>query len=152
MLKRTLRTTSEGVCVIASESQYIANKGLGAPGRLAQTMLIAMTAPASASTVKFGPVAIPVGSWITAIRTSTPVAISGSPTSVSLNIGTTDGGSEIMAASDLKAAQNSSATIVAAFDLVGNNVGNIYPQLVTVGGTAMTGVINLFFTVHSPIV
>lgn len=133
---------------MASESQFIL--GDGAPGaafgncRFTETLLVPFTIAAN-GTLSTGPIPI-APSWITGVRIETPVAISGTPTSCLLRLGITAAGQEIVADVDAKAQGHIAATIVTAFDAVGNAAGNLFAQLVTAGGTSPAGTINLLVT------
>lgn len=87
-------------------------------------------------------------SWVTSVGTSTPTAISGTPTSCNVRVGITDTGQEVVADVDLKAQQNSTATIVASFARYANTASNLFVQVTTSGGTSSAGTIYVAVTIH----
>lgn len=96
------------------------------------------------TTVK-GPLTVPPGSWLEAIAIETPVAITGTPTSCLVSVGTTDGGVDIVAAVDCKAQAHVASTIVAAFDKYRGlaTLNQLFIQVVTSGGTSSAGNIDV---------
>lgn len=121
---------------MASEDQFI-QAGHGAGSRSSTTNAVTLTV-AGATTVA-GTIAVPDGSWLDAVKIDTPTAISGSPTSCLVRVGTTLHGQQIVADVDAKAAGKIAATIVAAFDTINGLTGNptIFVEVTTIGaGTA----------------
>jgi hypothetical protein len=134
---------------MATESQYIAGSR-GAGSRLPIKNNLALVVNGN-STVS-GTFAVPSGSWISSFALETPLTISGTPTSCLVSIGTTLAGADIVAAVDCKSQGHIAATIVAAFDKIAGFVGfnTIYVQVVTSGGTASAGTINVLMDIAAP--
>lgn len=127
---------------MATEDQYMQSK-YGVGSRTSMTQLSTMVV-AGNTTVK-GPIVVPTGSWLEAISIDTATAISGTPTSCLVSVGTTDGGVDIVAAVDAKAQGHIAGTIVAAFDKYRGlaTLNTLFIQVVTSGGTASAGNIDV---------
>lgn len=99
-----------------------------------------------------GPITVPPGSWLAAVDIETPVAISGTPTSCLVSVGTTAAGVDIVAAVDCKSQAHVLATIVAAFDKIAGlaTLNTLYIQVVTTGGTSSAGTINVNVAYSAP--
>jgi len=79
---------------------------------------------------------IPIGSFITSIKTIRAAAITGSPTSVNLTVGTSAGDDTYVEAVDVKAAGVTEHLIVVNTTVTANA---IYARLATTGGTTPGG-------------
>ena len=95
---------------------------------------------------------VPASSYLESVAIETPTAITGSPTSCLVSVGTTDAGVDIVAAVDCKSQAHVAATIVAAFDKILGlaTLNTIYVQVVTSGGTASAGTINVLVSFSPP--
>lgn len=132
----------------ATEDQFLnALRGIGSRLRSAQVMPLTMVAGATVS----GSVSLPVGSWIQAVKFETPTAISGSPTNINCRVGTAAAGQEVVADTDAKAQGHITATMVAAFDVVGNNASAVFGQCAAVGGTNPAGTVNVVVDYSAPV-
>jgi hypothetical protein len=127
---------------MATEAKFI-NELKGVNSRLVSRVNSALVV-AGNTTVK-GPITVPPGSYLTNVDIETPTAITGTPTSCLVSVGTTDGGVDIVAAVDCKTQAHVAATIVAAFDKILGlaTLNTLYIQVVTTGGTASAGTINV---------
>lgn len=136
---------------MASEDAFLNSQKRGIGSRLLSRAYASTTVNGN-TTVKAS-ITIPDGSWLEAISIETPVAISGTPTSCLVRVGTTDGGVDIVAAVDAKAQGHIAATIVAAFDKVGGLVGftTLFIQCITSGGTSSAGAINIGASYGAPV-
>lgn len=135
---------------MASEQQFLqAKQGIGS--RPLAKQLISLTV-AGTGTVS-GSCAIPAGSWLSTILIETNTAISGVPTTCNVRIGTTAAGQDIVADVDCKGAADLTATVVAALDRINGlaNVTTLFAQVVTTGGTAPAGVINVTIAYNPPV-
>lgn len=105
------------------------------------------------NTTVAGTCPIPAGSWLSTIVTETNTAISGTPTSCLLTIGTTLAGADVVASVDVKGAADLTNTIVAALDRINAlaNITTLYAQVVTSGGTASAGTINVTIAYNPPV-
>lgn len=135
---------------MATEQAYMA-AGAGVGSRFASDQLSALVV-AGNTTVK-GPITVPQGSWLKSISIETPTAISGTPTTCNVSVGTTDGGVDIVAAVDCKAAADVAATIVTAFDKINGLAAltTLFIQVTTAGGTASAGTINVLVSYAAPV-
>lgn len=135
---------------MATENAYINNQR-GTGSRTSSTQLSTLVVSGN-STVK-GPVTVPPGSWLEAISIDTPVAISGTPTTCNVSVGTTDGGVDIVAAVDCKGQAHVASTIVAAFDKYRGlaTLNQLFIQVVTSGGTASAGNIDVRVAYACPV-
>lgn len=136
---------------MATENSFLNNQLRGSGSRLL-TRNYAVSTVNGNTTVK-SQIVVPDGSWLEAISIETPTAITGTPTSCLVRVGTTDGGVDIVAAVDSKAQGHIAATIVAAFDKVGGLVGlpTLFIQCITSGGTSSAGPINVGCTFAAPV-
>lgn len=136
---------------MATENKFLNDQLRGIGSRLSSSGL-ASPVVAGNSTVKFQ-IIVPDGSWLDAVSIETPTAISGSPTSSLVRLGTTDGGVDIVAAVDAKSQGHIASTIVAAFDKIGGLVGFtiLFGQVITSGGTASAGTINVRASYAAPV-
>lgn len=136
--------------VIASENQFIqAKSGIGS--RNLSKQLISLVV--NGNTTVSGTCAVPPGSWLSTIVSETNTAITGTPTSCLLTIGTTAAGVDIVASVDVKGAADLTNTIVAAFDRINGlaNISTIFATLVTSGGTASAGTVNVTIAYDPPV-
>jgi hypothetical protein len=80
-------------------------------------------------------------------------AISGSPTSANVAVGSTSGGSDIVAAINAASQGHIAATIAAGFDKVNGLAANgtVFAQVVTAGGTSPAGTINVLVDFAAPV-
>jgi len=138
---------------MATEDQYLeSRRGAGTPARAACTKLVTLTVSGN-STVKDTSVTLPAGSYFRSVQIETPTAISGTPTSCNVRVGTADTGQQIVADVDAKAQGHIAATIVAALDKIGGFSASdtqIFCQVVTSGGTSSAGTINLLIGYDAP--
>lgn len=105
------------------------------------------------TTVKDSTITLPAGSYFRAVTVDTPTAISGSPTSCNVAVGTTDGGTDIMANTDCKAQGHTTGTIVAALDKVGGFTSaiQVFIQVATAGGSSSAGTIRVLIDYDAPV-
>lgn len=121
----------------------------GASGRMFASQFITLTMVAGATTK--GSVSIPTGATGLSVGYANGTAFTGSPTNINLTIGSTDGGAEIMAALDVKAAGNSAGTFVAANSaLVITPPSTVYAQIAAVGGTNPAGTVQVRVSYYLP--
>lgn len=125
------------------------NAERGADSRLTSTVLVPLTMVAGAAVAVTRE--IPPGSWIIGIKLETPTAFTGSPTAINLRIGTASTGQQVVADVDVKAQGHISATVVAAFDVAGNNAASLFLALAASGGTAPAGTCNALITYAAPV-
>ncbi len=133
---------------MATEQQYILSGNGARPGA---TQLSALVVNGN-TTVK-GPIVVPANSWLKAIAIETPTAISGTPTTCNVTIGTTDGGTDIMAAADAHTQGHIAGVIAATFDKVSGVtalLNTLYIQVTTAGGTSSAGTINVLVSYDPP--
>ena len=133
---------------MATEDSYIqAGHGVGSRGSARQLSVLTVS---GANTVK-GPITVPAGSWLNAIAIETPSAISGTPTNCNVTVGTTDGGTDIVAAVDCKAQGHVAATIATGFDKVGGlaTTNTLFIQVASTG-TSPAGTINVLVSYDAP--
>lgn len=136
---------------MATENSFLTNQLRGVGSRLSASQVSAFTV--NGNTTISQTLSVPDGSWIDAVSIETPAAISGTPTTCNVRLGSAAAGQQIVADVDGKAAGHIAATIVAAFDKIGGFVGlnTVYIQLVTAGGTAAAGTINVRVAYSSPV-
>lgn len=136
---------------MATENKFFNDQLRGVGSRLSSSN-IASPAVNGNTTVK-AQIVIPDSSWLSAIDIETPTAISGTPTSCLVRVGTTDGGVDIVAAVDAKAQGHIAATIVTAFDKIGGMAGltTLFIQVITSGGTSSAGTINIRAAYSAPV-
>jgi|GEM_PF-4374194 len=135
---------------MATENSFLNNARRGIGSRLNSTQLIALTVNGDGTVTGSAPV--PAGSWLKSVAIETPVAISGSPTSANVSVGSTSGGSDIVAAINAASQGHIAATIPAAFDKVNGlaAIGTVFAQVVTAGGTSPAGTINVLVDFAAP--
>lgn len=135
---------------MATETAYALAQGSAAGARFNASQNSALTV--NGNTTVTGPIALPKGCILHAVAIETPVAISGTPTTCNVSVGTTSGGVDIVAAVDCKAQAHVAATIVAAFDKILGlaAIDTIFIQVVTAGGTASAGTINVLVSYSPP--
>ena len=135
---------------MATENSFLNNARRGIGSRLNSTLLIAL-AVAGDGTVS-GSAPVPAGSWLKSVSIETPTAISGSPTSANVTVGSTSGGSDIVAAVNAASQGHIAATITAGFDKVNGLAANgtVFAQVVTAGGTSPAGNINVLVDYAAP--
>lgn len=136
---------------MATENSFLNNARRGQGSRLnsTQTIALAVSGDGTAS----GSCALPAGSWLKGVAIETPVAISGAPTSANVQVGSTSGGSDIVAAVNAASQGHIAATIATGFDKVNGlaSVAAIFAQVVTSGGTAPSGTINVLVDYAAPV-
>jgi hypothetical protein len=105
------------------------------------------------NTVKDSTITLPAGSLFRAVTLDTPTAISGSPSSCNVRVGTTDTGQEVVADVDAKAQGHITGTIVAGLDKVGGftSATQLFAQVTTSGGTGSAGTIRLLVDYDAPV-
>jgi len=132
---------------MATEQQYIVG-GNGARTSASQVCTLVVNGN---TTVK-GQIVVPANSWLKSIAVETPVAITGTPASCNVNIGTTDGGTDIMAATAAGSQGHVAGTLTAAFDKILGlaSLTTLYVQVVTAGGTSSAGTINVLVSYDPP--
>jgi len=127
---------------MSTEAKYqLTRQGVGTPAMNVVSKLVTFTV-AGTGTLSDASVTLPAGSVFHSVTLDTPVAISGTPTTCNLRVGTAAAGQQIVADVDAKGQGHISTTIVAALDKVGGFSASdtpIYLQLVTTGGTAPAG-------------
>lgn len=136
---------------MATEGKF-ANESLrGVGSRLISKQVSVLTI--AGNTTVTGPITVPPGSYLDSITIETPVVISGTPTSCLVTIGTTAAGVDIVASVDCKAAAHVAATIVTAFDKILGlaTLNQLFIQVVTAGGTASAGTINVVVNFAAPV-
>ena len=77
----------------------------------------------------------------------------GTPTTCNVTIGTTDGGTDIMAAADAHTQGHIAGVIAATFDKVSGVtalLNTLYIQVTTAGGTSSAGTINVLVSYDPP--
>lgn len=93
----------------------------------------------------------PLGSRVTAMKSLTPVAITGAPTNINLTVGKTAGGAEYVASVDKKAANAADTlTLVAAADYASWPAQAIFAQIAAVGGTNPAGTVSVEIDYSAP--
>lgn len=135
---------------MATETKYTSNReggDISARRRYAQVTALTMAAGATTS----GSVSIPAGSWPIALRLETATAFTGSPTNINFRAGNTAAGQQLVADVDVKAQGHINATIVAAYDTIGNTDTTIYYQIAAVGGTNPAGTVNVILEYYPPV-
>ena len=135
---------------MSTENQYITGKNYSQRNACRQ---LASLVVAGDATVKAS-IVLPAGSWIRGVTIETATAISGSPTHANVQAGLTDGGTEVVAAVDAQAQGHIAATLVAALDKVGACAAadtTLYLEVITTGGTAPAGTINVLVDYDAPI-
>ena len=132
---------------MATEQQYILGGNGARPGATQISTLVV-----NGNTTVKGQIVVPANSWLKAIAVETPVAITGAPTSCNVNIGTTDGGTDVMAATAAGAQGHVAGTIAAGFDKVLGltSLTTLFVQAVTAGGTSPAGTINVLVSYDPP--
>jgi hypothetical protein len=105
------------------------------------------------TTVKDSTITLPAGSYFRAVTLDTPTAISGSPTTCNVRVGTTDTGQDVVADVDAKAQGHISATIVASLDKVGAFAlaTTLFAQVTTSGGSGSAGTIRVLVDYDAPV-
>jgi hypothetical protein len=140
-----------GSAKAATDDQYLnAIRGLGS--RLTSVQMVPITMVAGATTQ--ATITVPYGSWIRAIKAETGTAFTGSPTNINLTAGSTAAGTDIMAATDIKAAGHFTGTIVAAFDVTNAAATAAYTvnlQIAAVGGTTPAGTVYVYVDYAAPV-
>lgn len=133
--------TIEAVISGRHNSQYVASRQL-------ITLVVSGNSTVKAQAI------LPTGSIFRGITWDTPVAITGTPTTCNVRVGTADAGQQVVADVDLKAQGHSSSTIVAALDKVGGFSTadtTLFLQVVTAGGTSSAGTIYGFVDYDAPV-
>lgn len=127
-------------------------RGAGIPARVRVSKLITLTVNGN-TTVKDSSVVVPTGSYYRAHTMDTPTAISGTPSSCNVRIGTADTGQQILADVDCKAQGHVAGTVVAALDKVGGFATTdttLFSQVTTSGGTSSAGTIYILIDYDAP--
>jgi hypothetical protein len=135
---------------MATENSFLNNERRGQGSRLNSTQAIALAVSGDGTVT--GSCAVPAGSWLKSVTIETPAAISGSPTSSNVQVGSTSGGSDIVAAVNAAAQGHIAATIATGFDKVNGLAGAaaIFAQVATTGGTSPAGSINVLVDYAAP--
>ena len=132
---------------MSSEDQYLNNRrGIGS--RVGSSIVGPMTMVAGAAVAVTQD--IPKSSWLSSVRFETATAFTGSPTNINARIGNASTGQQVVADVDVKAQGHITATIVAAYDSIGNNDGTLYLALAASGGTSPAGTVNAVIAYHAP--
>lgn len=136
---------------MATENKFINDQLRGVGSRIASNQVLTLTV--AGNTTVSGTLLIPDGSWIDAVTLETPTAISGTPTTCNVSIGTAAAGAQIVAAVDAKAQGHIATTIVAGLDKIAGFVGlnTVYAQVVTAGGTSSAGNIYVRVSYSAPV-
>ena len=136
---------------MATENSFLNNARRGQGSRLNSTQLIALTIAGDGTVTGFAP--LPAGSWLKGVSIETPAAITGSPSNANVTVGSTSGGSDIVAAVNAAAQGHVAATIAAAFDKVNGlaATGTVFAQVVTAGGTSPAGTIYVLVDYSAPV-
>ena len=136
---------------MATENSFLNNALRGQGSRAESKQLLALTV--NGNTTVTGTFTIPDSSWIDAVSIETPTAVSGTPTSCLVRLGTALHGQQIVADVDGKSQGHIAATIVAGFDKVAGMVGatTIYVEVTTSGGTSSAGTINVLVRYAAPV-
>ena len=135
----------------ADEDQYL-NAGRGIGSRLMSLQMVPITMAAGATTQ--ATITLPAGSYIRAIKAETAVAFTGTPTNINLTAGSTAGGTDIMAATDVHTVGHVTGTIVAGFDVTNATAAAAYTinfQIVNVGGTNPAGTVYVYVDYAAPV-
>jgi hypothetical protein len=139
---------------LATEDKFINSKrGAGIAASVVCSKAITITVSGN-STVKDSSIVLPAGSVFHSITLDTPTAITGTPTTCNFRCGTADAGQTIVADVDAKAAGKIAATIVAALDTIAAFAAadtTLFCQVVTSGGTASAGPINVRVNYAAPV-
>ena len=132
---------------MATEQQYILSGNGARPGATQIATLVV-----NGNTTVKAQIVVPANSWLKAIAVETPVAITGTPSTCNVSIGTTDGGTDIMAATAAASQGHIAGTIAASFDKVLGLVSltTLFVQVVTSGGTTPAGTINVLVSYDPP--
>lgn len=121
-------------------------------GRMKQSIHITLTMVAGATTADTSFTPIP-GSRITSIKAVNPTAFTGTPTNINLTVGKTAGGTEYVAATDIKAASITSLTLATSnlADLLSWPVSQaVGLQIAAVGGTSPAGAVTVVIDFDAP--
>ena len=134
----------------SADRLIVARRGDSNVTRIKTSAVISLTM--TAGTTISGSFTPPEGSRVTAMKSLTPVAISGSPTNINLTVGKTAGGQEYVATVDKKAANAADAlTLVAAPDYASWPAGQaIVAQIAASGGTNPAGTISVEIEYSAP--
>lgn len=136
---------------MATENSFLNNARRGTGSRLNSTQAIALTVAGDGTVA--GSCALPAGAWLKSVSIETPTAISGAPGSANVQVGSTSGGSDIVAAVNAQSQGHIAATILAGFDKVNGLAGvtSVFAQVVTIGGTSPAGTINVLVDYAAPV-
>jgi hypothetical protein len=121
------------------DQRAVALRG-GGQEKMGKAIALTMAAGATTADTSFAP---PAGSRVSAIRSYTAAAFSGGPTNINLTVGKTAGGTDYVAAVDIKGANAStSLTLVAAPDWASWPAGQaVCAQIAAVGGASPAGTV-----------
>lgn len=122
---------------MATDDQAMIARRGGGQVKMSSGIAVTMVAGATIS----GSFTPPAGSRVSIMKSFTPVAFTGAPTNINLTVGKTAGGTDYVAAIDIKAANSSTAlTLVSAADYANWPSGQaIFATLTAVGGTNPAG-------------
>ena len=136
---------------MATEQQYL-NSLRGVGSRAVAVQNVALTV--AGNTTVAGTYTVPPGIWLESVTIETPTAISGTPTSCLVRVGSTLHGQEIVADVDAKSQGHIASTIVAAFDKIAAlaAASTIFIEVTTSGGTSSAGTINTLVRYAAPVV
>jgi hypothetical protein len=144
---------------MATEDQYgVAQRG---GGRYHTSKTVTLTMAAGATTSDVVTIAPPPGSRVTAFSAYNTTAFTGAPTNINLTVGKTAGGTEYVAATDVKAAGKFVLTPAttniadmlnwpnASSSVLGQAIG---VQIAAVGGTSPAGsvTVEVFYSAPNP--
>lgn len=136
---------------MATENSFLNNARRGQGSRLNSTQLIALAV--NGNTTVTGSCPIPAGAWLKGVAIETPAAVAGSPSSANVQVGSSAGGSDIVAAVNAQSQGHIAATIAAGFDKVNGlaAASSVFAQVTTAGGTSPTGTINVLVDFAAPV-
>lgn len=138
---------------MSTEAKYqLTRQGAGIQAMNVVSKVVVFTVNGN-STLSDSSIVLPAGSVFHSISLDTPTAITGTPTTCNFRAGTASTGQQIVADVDAKAAGHIAATVVAALDNVAAFAAadtTIFLQLVTAGGTASAGPINVRVNYAAP--
>jgi hypothetical protein len=136
---------------MATENSFLNNERRGQGSRLNSTQLI--TLAVNGNTTVTGSCPIPAGSWLKGVAIETPAAVTGSPSSANVQVGSSSGGSDIVAAVNAQSQGHIAATIAAGFDKVNGLAGApaVYAQIATTSGTSPAGTVNVLVDFAAPV-
>ena len=134
---------------MATENQMLnALRGVGSRFGSSQVLPFTVAGDGTYS----GVIAAPAGAWLSSIRIETPAAISGSPTSALVRVGSVLAGADIVADVNAQNQGHINATILPTVDVINGAPQVFYVQLVVAGGTSPAGTVNVRIDYAAPVV